>query len=1405
MILNYLDELLDNILNDAFYFLTEEKYPNINKNQDIEKLITQIQKQILIKEMVNKLLLDNKITVTNTNSYEKLYIIYYRYLYSYMFIYLGVTKYSKSDQEFTNLLVFTYNNYLENYLQPKTNNLIILLRKIFLQVQFLVGLKKDQIKVLDEKDFYHSLTFIENLGTDLKTIVKSKTPESNHNLIKILIIKEMYIDDDKWILTEIFETQILSGDYKYIDVYVGDYNQIDVTHLKDHFYKEKYLADEFITFIRDYSKDLEQISLTDKLDFLLNNNFVLPITDEFYRIHLNNETGKQLEDADDGTQKDNMKIKAIIKKVTACKDKLLAEKNLLWYTQHKEQYATIYNVVDELKLLSKVLGEYNRIKPNVQNKNLYDELLSYQLNFYFDFDSNAILYTPKKHLVSVRKCTFDYTKNKVQLRNIRKDEEIHLYGFVISSNLKMIEKVRGASFSPIKEEMVEETLKDVFDGKKVNSYFLFTNDYTTVVDLLFDSVQKLLLASGGHYDLLVDALKIEYRKKEFLNRIFHLPKDFVESHNDLTLLENLPVIKIKKKKRNVLKLNFVEEVVDEKKILEEGLIRCNHFVMLDHIFDDDNFTQNIFEFSKKFAVLNNEEILVCKSCGTELDIYKYVSTGAVDEYSGEYIITSVIDSVSLYDKKEYMVYFKIIKQLDKLVEDKISKIMNLAYITGSESSNSRKRESLLKDVIDLLVNHNQYLSDYILVSNKFRGETKQSIYDRKKYEIEDGLSFLFAFKLDNNILLKSSDDVDKYKVIKYHNILIYIILVIILDLTESNILSLVNNHKLCNTDLYDKNKTFFAKIKVIKNNAGDTSPLADYPIFCYLITLFACMFYEYNLYQDNKNNKILSIKMLIVSVVDLLNTVLLINSTQIQGKNYLYQVVSSRFFHKLIPLYSNSVLMKRITDIQKGIKGEQYKSKKTDSALKSLSLNKDFPYHYSFRESLSSYQSKIKYITNHLKSRTKDEVNLGELRNLLASYKEKKGEPLIKLHKIDLPNPDAKEVKVAENSIDNFVKTLSKFGRSANLDTTYAIIRFDYLGIKLDKPLKIIWEDLKTVLYESFFKQPVIYYQDQSDRKVYFNMKYLNLLGYKEPSGTYCNYLGANIYLEKELSLNQKLQYLGIIGDRTNIMESVKSYLTYKFPQLTPQDIENKIFKLGNVDDFTDKDIIEAKEYCLANLNNERDNNVKVCINRIKIAIYQIVDNYTPTINKSDGIYIKNPTLEDEYDPNLPVIELLKKCVGKSKGQFDVKGEKLFLNSEFLQVSSKKISVTEKFIYGKEEFSVSPLVSYLCDELTNFLEQNKNSNDNLKFFIFSFLVELLNSQFYEYYKQTSSIFFEKQLVASNYKSAYDKKLVEQVVHIEEENEEEDKNSEPDTSLDNDLEELIKDIDQEEGNFDIDDE
>ena len=58
-------------------------------------------------------------------------------------------------------------------------------------------------------------------------------------------------------------------------------------------------------------------------------------------------------------------------------------------------------------------------------------------------------------------------------------------------------------------------------------------------------------------------------------------------------------------------------------------IRCQHFVTLDYILahrksPDFNFSQAIFEFSKKYAVLNIDELLVCKSCETQLDIFKYI-------------------------------------------------------------------------------------------------------------------------------------------------------------------------------------------------------------------------------------------------------------------------------------------------------------------------------------------------------------------------------------------------------------------------------------------------------------------------------------------------------------------------------------------------------------------------------------------------------------------------------------------------------------------------------------------------------------------------------------------------------------------------------------------------------------
>lgn len=1426
MILNFLDQLLDDILNDSFFFMQGQKI-KISKNQDILSLIDEIQKVVRIKDMINKLLIDNKITIQNVNYLHKLHVIYYRYMFSYMLIYLGVTKYAKTEQEFMNLLIFSYNNYLEDYLNPKTNNVILMLRKVYLQLMFIMSLKKEKLKTLPEKEFFISIKFLEKLGEPLKEMLKEESKETLHNLIKILMIKEMYIDNEKWILTEIFETEILSADYKYIDVYLGDFNQVDLGSLKNHYYKDKYrgLPEQFIELIREVNKEADIVSLTDKLDFLINHGYIIPITNDFYRFHVPNDS-RQFDDIEDGMQKENLKIKNIIKKTTASRDRLLAEKNLLFINQYKDKLAISFNLYDELRLVSKVVDEYNRIKPSVQNKNLYDELQSFQLTHYFDFESNNLIYTASKPIRSFRLCDFDNKKNKIEFRNIKKDEEIHIHGFVVSNKLREISfgsKVyRGRDFSHLSLSEFSEKFVKFFSKEPCTAYVIFGKPSDIdIVDEIYDIVQKFLYEDSlqeqnysKYYDKLVDSYKIKLELNQFLSQQFQMPSDFIEYKIDLSNLQPLSIIKYKTPKYSSLKLNIVEQVEDEKEILSSGTIRCNHFLTLEHILHNpEDFTQNLFEFSKKYAMLNDDELLVCKSCGTYLEVYKYISSGAVDEYSGEYIITSVIDNVSLFDKKEYQIYFKIIKQLDKLIDDKISKIMNLIYISGNESSNARKRENLLKDIIDLLLQHNAYLLDYILVSNKFRGEKKESIYDRKNYGIEDSLSFLFSFKLDNNILLKSSDDTDKYKIIKYHNILIYIILVLLLDLTESNIISLVSNHKLCNISLYEKNQSFFTKARIIQDSSGDTVELTKFPVLCYLLTIFACMFNEYGLYQDPKGNKILSIKMIIVSLIDLLNTILLINATQIQGKNYLYQVISNRFFQKAYTLFNSESLLKRVKDIQLGVKEKSYQSIKTISKSSVIKLGQTLERNFSFKRTLQSVNSKIKHLPNHIKMRNVNRDIVAD-KNILDNKKATKPLPEVKLNKLRINTNIQLPQRLKSITPKDLLNILEKFHKNANLNVDHAIIKTNHQGIKLEKPLKTAWSELKIIPYESFFKQPVIYYTDVVNKeiKVYYNAKYLNLLGYKEKSGKYSTFVGSNIYIEKEINITEQLTLIGFTKERYNILQDVAVYIQRQLPHLPEQDVENHLYKLRKIDEISDKLVNEAKKTAVLRICEERINNLKTIINRTKTALYQLIDGYFVNVIPNE-VMTRNPTLEDEYNPNLPVKELVEKSVLKSRGNFSFKANNLFVNSEFLNFNlvDASIPIPDEYIIERETLSninfMTDIVNYLCEQIYAFLEQNQSSNENIKYFLFNFILELIQNEYNFFYRgdHNSQTFFEKQLFSTNYKSAFDKKLNEQEVQVEvKEVEDTAEPQEPDSSLDDDLSEMINDIDQEEGNFDIED-
>ena len=72
-----------------------------------------------------------------------------------------------------------------------------------------------------------------------------------------------------------------------------------------------------------------------------------------------------------------------------------------------------------------------------------------------------------------------------------------------------------------------------------------------------------------------------------------------------------------------------------------------------------------------------------------------------------------------------------------------------------------------------------------------------------KYGISKDLTNLFFFELSDKIFLTSSEETDYYKLIKFNNVIAYIVLILMADINTGMILSLKND-KRCNYFLYSK-------------------------------------------------------------------------------------------------------------------------------------------------------------------------------------------------------------------------------------------------------------------------------------------------------------------------------------------------------------------------------------------------------------------------------------------------------------------------------------------------------------------------------------------------------------------------------------------------------------------------
>lgn len=347
---------------------------------------------------------------------------------------------------------------------------------------------------------------------------------------------------------------------------------------------------------------------------------------------------------------------------------------------------------------------------------------------------------------------------------------------------------------------------------------------------------------------------------------------------------------------------------------------CQHTITWDKLNElrkqtDFKYSTLVYEFIQQYVDVSADQDYICKSCKSSINIKKYIQDGQFDNNTQNFVSFSIQMDVNIEDLPEYEKFKTSIRNIDKIIE-RIASIFNLQSLKGSMYMIRTKRRNIVKDTIDIATVHNAYLRKHYL-------SKRETII--KNYGINKNLSNFFIFELDNSIFVYSSKDKDYYKMIKYNNMLTYILILLILEINDSQIMGLTND-KHCSYYIFKKiGFSLFENLKIINNRSGDLVPINEYPILCYVIYLTSCLMTKYNIWVDiitnepkstDKNKfgsqKVLLQKSIINTFVEILNTILSVDVEEMkQRKDYIYEVLQTKYYFKQ-ELYKSTELLRKL-------------------------------------------------------------------------------------------------------------------------------------------------------------------------------------------------------------------------------------------------------------------------------------------------------------------------------------------------------------------------------------------------------------------------------------------------------------------------------------------------------------
>jgi hypothetical protein len=1207
MYIDRIDEYIDKII-DSFY----NEVWNNNKLKIKEGKFYIYAKDInrLILEYVNNLKeKDIDVIKSEYKNFLKETIIRYLCFYVYLSIYYLINDEDIFIKEII-LISKNDNKNIKNFYNSVNNSILIKLGQFLRNILVLVNINdSDKVYkiVKDDPIKYESvIIFLNDIGNEyIQKLFSNKNPNRIHNIIKSIIYKEIYINQEKKDFLLYLENKNNEKvEYKYISIVVPKIEYIDYSSIENILiktYPNNIIEEVYKMFVEYEEYIVMPINSDYKINQLFNKGILVPIVEDFLRYHRKDAiiSVDKINDNERTTKKDNTKIKYIVSKmneiidyysITDEKKKKDIEK--YFYSQMKDRQVILYDELEEEKIIEKLLLQ-NVIENNID----YEDLIEYRSYSYINFrdiKGDGFTFKPNNTIIALRKINFENKASKMsslQYRIGNKHIGLNIIGVVLPNNtsipcltLNNIKKSEGFLdilnilknnmdnnlfgknsnsakywFFDTKKDKLEIYKNITSDDKEEYCKTLLEQIYDNILDLELNNITKYIKSKKSIY--LYELRKII---NIFENKLFQLPnynkdvyKMYIELYKYIILGDDtydinenlktgkkieLPILKIDEIKDSRLIIKKKEDIIVEVNNIYDNALCVHNYEWIEMSMirykNPTKFNQMFFEFYKKYSILSNDNNFVCKSCGSELDIKKYVTEYQAGGTSEDITMTLTIES-ELENLPEYEKLIRAIKNIDKIIS-KISSITNINYYVGSESVIKMRRQNITKQVIDIIIIMNELLKGEM--NNRKKGEGLG-----KQYGIITEISYMFGFELDNDIFVYSSQEIDKFKLRKYDNVLAYIIFSIIYELNPTDLVNMFDM-KVCNIILFEKyGINLFDKILIKIDNSTNLSYIKDYKLLCYVIFYITCMMSRYGMWMyigkddivfDKKTlfNPLIQ-KIMIHTVLDIINMILEINSRK--EKNYLIEIISKKFLVKLRTMYNDNKLYDRLKNIANKNISYDSDTKKIKMIIKEVPIIKPLGKYGYYDTNISRIRNRYVSKIDNIKIEYIIPNPLYELTIITNCYT---GSSIGKFHKWDYTNNTA--CKLCSKTLKELFQEKNK-----KMDMIYYDTKLQDLNIKFCPDGKLHIFDPKTKkcklcsrLYDSLIytntelKNLVKVLSDK--RKKYNSLEEENK---NKRDYQYENYIKKLENKKKELNVNDKILKLfidilsSIIGNEITI------------------------------------------------------------------------------------------------------------------------------------------------------------------------------------------------------------------------------------------------------------------------------